>query len=196
MRILVSWLAVVTLLSATACSLTGGLGAPRGGLRRFYLTKGTFQGNQVVGACGRGYHMASRFEILDVSVLDYDSSLGLAADDSGAGPPSAADGYSSPGPVGWVRTGGASKFRDSGSTPGSASANCATWSSNSGDAYGTAASLGDRFTSESNSPAAVWNGGSQKCDRPLHVWCIQDHVTRDDDAPRGFGRRNRRQPDE
>src|SRR5207245_10636606 len=71
---------------------------PANGRRRFYLTNESFQGNQAITACASGYHMASRFEILDVSVLQYDTGKGLTTDDSGAGPPSMAASYESPGP--------------------------------------------------------------------------------------------------
>ena len=148
------------------------------GRRRFYLTKASFQGNRALTACAPGYHMASRFEILDVSVLDYDTSMGLTTDDSGSGPPSMAASYESPGPSGWVRTGGASQFTDPTGAAGPASTNCATWSSDSPQAYGTVAYLTDRFTSENNSAAAAWNGRPQRCDVAARVWCVESAATR------------------
>ena len=160
-----------------ACTMVGrsaGRSVQGKGARSFYLTKETVQGNRALDACARGYHMASRFEIADVTVLTYDSTIGLTTDDSGSGPPSEAAPYGSPGPSGWVRTGGASRFTDSARAAGAAFTNCAAWSTNSPEAYGTVAYLTDRFTLESGSTAPLWNGGSERCDGAYHVWCIGD----------------------
>ena len=155
--------------------------------RRFYLTKDAVQGNQVLGACARGYHVASRFELLDVSSLRYDPTVGLTSADSGMGPPSRAAAYGSEDPSGWVRTGGSSRYTDTDGAPGSAFANCAVWSTSSADAYGTVAYLIDRFTTD-GSPATVWNGQSVRCNLPHHVWCIEDSAgaaaPSDDERPR------------
>jgi hypothetical protein len=149
-------------------------GIGRSGLRRFYLTKETFQGNRMLTACAGGYHAASRFELLDVSHLAYDSDRGLVTDDAGYGPPSRVEAYGSPDPTGWIRTGGTSSFTDPAKAPGSAFTNCATWTSASHDAYGTVAYLTEQFGGAS-APAAVWHGGSQPCDIPAHVWCVENH---------------------
>ena len=66
-------------------------------LRRFYLTKATFDGGTALEACNNGYHMASLWEIYDFSNLRYERTLGLTNTDSGFGPPTAF--------TGWVRTG-------------------------------------------------------------------------------------------
>ncbi|HLK12341.1 MAG TPA: hypothetical protein VKW76_13255 [Candidatus Binatia bacterium] len=163
-----------------ACAPLGGRGgAAQGrGLRRFYLTKKLFSGDQALTACARGYHMASRFEIADVSVLDYDVHLGLTTDDSGSGPPSGAAAYDSPGPSGWVRTGGASRFSETGAAPGSALVNCAAWSTGSAEALGTVAYLGDRFSAENGGAAPAWSGGPQRCNLAFHVWCVEDDTGR------------------
>src|SRR5713101_2701163 len=95
---------------AMGCGVLERSGARELGPRRFYLTTATFQGNKVIDACARGFHMASRFEVLDVSTLRYDSRIGLTSDDSGSGPPSHAAAYGSQDPTGWVRTGGSSRF--------------------------------------------------------------------------------------
>ena len=47
--------------------------------RRFYLTKNQLQGNQAINACASGYHMASYWEIHDLSTLQYDTSLGVGS---------------------------------------------------------------------------------------------------------------------
>jgi hypothetical protein len=42
--------------------------------RAFYLTKGKFQGNAAISACGNaGYHMAGLWEIHEPSLLKYDT---------------------------------------------------------------------------------------------------------------------------
>jgi len=185
---------VAAMVGATACSLFDRSAATSngGGLRSFYLTKAAVQGNRALDACGRGYHMASRFEILDVSVLDYDSSIGLTTDDSGSGPPSQAAAYDSPGPSGWVRTGGGSRFTDAAAGSGSAATNCAAWSTNSAQAYGTVAYLADRFSLDGGPLASVWNGGSQPCDRSYHVWCVENSAARGAGASSRVRHGNRR----
>src|SRR5437867_5551570 len=184
-----AWWICIAVVSTTGC-MPSLHRIPADGRRRFYLTKESFQGNQAITACASGYHMASRFEILDVSGLDYDTGMGLTTDDSGSGPPSAAASYESPGPFGWIRTGGASQFTEPTGPPGSAAVNCATWSSNSAQAYGTVAYLTDRFIAENDSPAAPWNGRPQRCDVSCRVWCVQNVATGPPVFP-GLGRRRR-----
>src|SRR5438132_357918 len=91
MRTLVALLGVVA-LGAAGCSAlhrSGGQGTGR----RFYLTVGTFPGNKVLDACAHGYHMASRFELLDVALLRYDSRVGFTTDDAGSTRASRGRGY-------------------------------------------------------------------------------------------------------
>jgi len=176
MRMLVFCVAVA--IQATGCAMLGWSAASRTGapLGRFYLTRTTVQGNKALDACARGFHMASRFELLDLAALHYDAAIGVTADDSGSGPPSHAAAYGSGDPTGWVRTGGASRFADTTNRRGSAFTNCAAWSINSAGAFGTVAYLTDEFTANETSPAPLWNGGSERCDVPHHVWCIQDRL--------------------
>ncbi len=170
MRTLVRALVTLALAGAAACALMQSTAGRPGG-RRFYLTKESYRGNQVLGACARGYHTASRFEIWDTSALSYDSTVGLTTDDSGSGPPSEAASMAPPGPAGWVRTGGGSAIADStGPSSGSAFANCAAWSTSSSQAFGTVAYLTDRFAGSND----VWDGGSRGCDTAHHVWCVED----------------------
>ena len=181
MRTIVPHLLVIA-LGAAGCAALARSGAgfgPEARPRRFYLTKATFQGNKVLDACARGFHMASRFEILDVSTLRYDARIGLTSDDSGSGPPSHAAAYGSQDPSGWVRTGGSSRFTDSTERQGSALTNCASWSTSSPDAYGTVAYLSDRFTLGDGSTTPIWNGRSEPCDVSHHLWCIEDRADRD-----------------
>src|SRR5215510_6625763 len=170
MRTLVMGLAMT--LAGAGCAAFGA--GSRSGLRPFYLTSRTFPGNKVLDACGRGYHMASRFELLDVGMLRYDGRLGFQTDDAGSGPPSHAAAYGTQDPSGWVRTGGSSRFTEATDQQGSALTNCAAWSTSSPEAYGTVAYLGDRFTVAGGAAAPVWNGGAERCDVPHHVWCIGD----------------------
>ena len=73
--------------------------------RKFYRTQTTFDGAHALTACVLGFHMASLWEIFNVSVLEYDTSLGATMDDSGSGPPADV--------LGWIRTG----FNSNGGDP-------------------------------------------------------------------------------
>jgi hypothetical protein len=182
----------LVLAAAGGCSLARSPGIAGGGARRFYLTRGTVPGNKAPGACAPRFHMGSRFELTDPSLLAYDTALGVTTDDSGAGPTSAAAVYDTPGPSGWVRTGGGSQYSDAAGAPGSAFTNCAAWSTGSHDAFGTVAFLTDRFG------APLWDGGSRRCDAPFHVWCVEDRVSpsEHEQGERWRGRRGRRGGDD
>jgi hypothetical protein len=169
---------ILLAMGIAGCSTMGGPHGSSGGLRRFYLTKTTFQGNAAMTACGAGYHMASRFEILDVGVLDYDAGTGLTTDDSGSGPPSRPSRGEPIGPAGWVRTGRPSRFTEA-SPAGSASTNCGAWSSSSHEAYGTIAYLVDRFGDERGAAVGPWGGEAQSCDQQFHVWCVGNGAPRE-----------------
>ena len=171
-------------LVAGGCSLHRVPGISGDGARRFYLTKSLVPGNQAAGACAPGFHMGSRFELTDPSLLAYDTVLGLTTEDSGAGPPSAAAVYDPPGPSGWVRTGGGSQYSDAAGAAGSAFTNCAAWSTASHGAFGTIAFLTDHFG------APLWDGGSRPCDQTFHVWCVENRVSPPDSSS-GEGRRGR-----
>jgi hypothetical protein len=56
--------------------------------RSFYLTQTLFTGAQALTACAKGYHMASLWEIFDVSNLKYNKTLGFSFtfSHSGSGP--------------------------------------------------------------------------------------------------------------
>lgn len=162
---------LLLLLAVGGCSLGRVPGVSGDGARRFYLTKSLVPGDQAAGACASGFHMGSRFELTDPSLLAYDTVLGLTTEDSGSGPPSAAAVYGAPGPLGWVRTGGSSQYSDPGGTPGSAFTNCSAWSTASHDAFGTIAFLGDHFG------APLWDGGSRRCDQTFHVWCVENRIS-------------------
>lgn len=94
--------------------------------RAFYLTDSTWDGGSALSACAEGFHMASLFEILDVSNLRYAREIGdsVETDDAGTGPPSNA--------FGWVRTG-----ENSGSAGAAGQGNCNLWTGNSPERDGS-----------------------------------------------------------
>ena len=131
------------------------------GMRGFYLTKTKYDGSQAASAsvCAEGYHFASLWEILGVSNLEYEQSLGETQDDSAEGPPASI--------FGWVRTG----FSDDISTT-AGKANCSTWSTTSG--YGTTAALAQDWTDPSSQDIHVWDVDYFECSMTWHAWCVED----------------------
>jgi hypothetical protein len=138
-----------------------------GGERHFYLTHAFYAANQPLAACGEGYHMASLWEILDVSnmIYDYDHPDAYhpppdVTDDSGQGPPSYWNG--------WVRTGyDASSFGFTGST------NCSNWTSTSSTSLGVAVGLSwDWETAPGD--IGPWVATGAECHRVGNVWCVAD----------------------
>jgi hypothetical protein len=130
--------------------------------RKFYLTQGLFDGSQALTARADGYHMASLFEIFDVSTLRYDTTLGLTRDDSGFGPPIA---------FGWIRTGNLS----SGTTGIVGTDNCFAWTSSNNSDFGAAATLNSRWDiAQFNRPISPWIAGNLSCSSTRRVWCVQD----------------------
>jgi hypothetical protein len=131
----------------------------------FYLTTSTHNGAQAEAvACEAGFHMASMWEIVDVSNLRYDTGRGVTSDDSGSGPPQ----YD----IGWIRTGDLSwTANDVGM------ANCAAWASDKATDYGTWVHLGDPTASDWNSAASKispWEAGTKLCHFAINVWCVED----------------------
>jgi hypothetical protein len=130
--------------------------------RHFYVTSAVYYPDQALTACSTGYHMASLWEILDVSNLtyDYDHPAAVSKADSGFGPPS--NWY------GWVRTG-----YDSSPSSVTGTGNCNNWSSRLDTVYGVSVRLsnsweiapGDIFT---------WDATSFTCNYVGPVWCIGD----------------------
>ncbi|MBN1537611.1 MAG: hypothetical protein JW908_12815 [Anaerolineales bacterium] len=105
--------------------------------------------------------MASMWEILDPTNLEYDSSLGWMTSDSGSGPPSA---Y-----YGWVRNG----YNNASSTnPGSG--NCFSWTTGSDMYYGTRVRLPTNWTTAAVQ-SAPWEADAEACNSTVtHVWCVED----------------------
>jgi hypothetical protein len=142
------------------------------GLRGYYLTQGTYNGADAdgtdgngAGVCAEGYHFASLWEILDPSILKYNTGLGMVRDDSGQGPPTL------PFVGGWVRTG----FGRSGSTtPGVG--NCDGWDSSSDSDWGTLARLPSDWTAGQD--IHVWQVDTTTCNTAVlvRVWCVADDV--------------------
>jgi hypothetical protein len=152
-------------------SISGGA-SPRGtlcddhrcpSLRRFYKTINAVQGGAALAACDPGFHMASRFEIEDVSNLSYDTVRGWAppagnptSDDQGFGPPA---GF----PGAWIRTG---SFGFSSTTPGTA--HCNAWQFST--ATGTTAAISSSWTAG----ASPWGYSTLPCSSTAQVWCVED----------------------
>ena len=126
--------------------------------RWFYKTPDfAYNGANALTACDSGFHMASIWEIVDVSNLRYDPGRGYTKDDSGQGPPQASDG--------WVRTG---QFAYTGDSPGIS--NCDAWTSSSPSHYGTVVRLADDWLAAQRH----WQGITLNCSTTTAVWCIQD----------------------
>ncbi len=144
---------------SAAATLQGGAG------RHFYITPDSgYQGDQALTACDSGYHMASLWELLDVSNLIYDTGRGFTGADSGQGPVS----YVS----GWIRTG---YWEPNGDPDAPGVSNCMAWTSNSADHYGSVVMLNAAWTDAATviSPwepfPIVW-----PCNSTRRVWCVED----------------------
>jgi hypothetical protein len=130
---------------------------------RYYLTPDKYDGAGALTACTDGYHMASLWEVVDVSNLTYDTILGVTTADSGDGPPT----DDPPEYIGWIRTGEGS---NTGSVPGQA--NCAAWTSNGGPDNGTAVRLPTDWSSPA-SDIGIWDVGYTSCSTTRRVWCVR-----------------------
>ena len=138
---------------------------PKSSGRHFYLTSLGYPTNAALTACASGYHMASLWEILDVSNLTYDYAHPAAytQDDSGYGPPS--------GWFGRVRTGM--------STSGSSIAgtgNCLNWTSISGSDFGATVRLSSAWETAPGE-ISTWDAASYACNIPFPVWCVGNFTT-------------------
>jgi hypothetical protein len=144
---------------ALALATLGSVPAAAGG-KKYFMTLGTFTGAAALEACGKGYHMASLWEIFEISQLKYDAKRGHTREDSGSGPPGEL--------LAWIRTGGASTAIN---TPGVG--NCSAWTSDAKADRGTIVELNGAW----GNPAAAsspWNAATATCDTPLRVWCKQN----------------------
>jgi hypothetical protein len=139
-----------------------GIGAQANGGHHFYLTDVNYYTDQALTACDSGYHMASLWEILDVSnlIYDYDHPAAHTKADSGYGPPSYWHG--------WVRTG----QNSSGSTT-TGTGNCLNWSTRSGDSSGVSVRL-SRGWETAPGDISTWDANTFACSIPGPVWCVED----------------------
>jgi len=130
--------------------------------RHFYLTQGNYRPNQALTACGAGYHMASLWEILDVSnlIYDYNHPAAHTKSDSGYGPPAYWNG--------WVRTGWTSSTSNTAGT-----GNCNNWTSTSAGHYGVSVRLAISWESAPGD-IFVWDATSFACSLVGPVWCVAD----------------------
>jgi hypothetical protein len=127
--------------------------------RKYYLTTTTRQGATADTACAAGFHIASLWEIFDVTGLEYDVTRGLAPDLRG-GPP--------PGQPGWIRSGTAA-----GTNNIAGLGNCDDWSSSSVSHYGTTVYLQAAWSGSAN-PISPWVAGTSTCNLSVRVWCVED----------------------
>jgi hypothetical protein len=131
--------------------------------RQYYLTSSDgYNGATALTACAAGYHMASLWELLDVSNVTYNTSLGyqIVAGDQGDGPPTDVQG--------WVRTGGVFSIGPIG--PGRD--NCAAYTTIT-DASGTVVSLPNNWSSP-GTLIGSWSASAEDCPNSNRVWCVED----------------------
>jgi hypothetical protein len=134
------------------------------GARRFYLTTGVANGANALNACVQGFHMASLWELFDLSTLSYDTNLGFTAGDSGGGPSNSWGG--------WIRT-GAEAETDGSFGPGFP--NCDVWRSSSSGDFGSGVALsGEWSDADPHAGTAPWLGIFAPCDYFLRTWCVED----------------------
>lgn len=143
-------------------------------LRRFFLSKQTVTGGKAPALCAAtgGFHMASITEVWNVSLLQYDVTLGYTAGDSGLGPPA--------GVKGWIRTGYGANACIVNNT-----CNCMGYTSDSPQQNGSMVSLVPwaNISPDGNLQSQIWQGQPNdngnlhygaKCNGQNRVWCIED----------------------
>lgn len=135
---------------------------PRGRGNHFYVTNANHAADEARTACTAGYHMASLWEILDVSNLyyDYDHPEARLQTDSGFGPPA----YW----FGWVRTGW-----DSSGANNVGTANCEAWSAAAPGNYGSVVRLARTWETDSGDIFS-WDASTLQCTVEAPVWCVGD----------------------
>jgi len=104
--------------------------------------------------------MASLWEIIDTSAVEYDTSRGRTQADSREGPPSSL--------FGWIGTGYASSAGNAGQ------GNCLTWTSSVHNDSGSTVALRSVWLATVLHPVEPWEPIAQACDVPLPVWCVQN----------------------
>lgn len=128
----------------------------------FYLTNTDYSPSTALTACATGYHMASIWELMNISALTYHSAHPSAHNkaDDGYGPPSHW--------YGWVRTGW-----DSSANSTAGSGNCLNWTSSSNTDYGVSVRLSNAWATPLGS-IGPWEATSFTCDMVGPVWCVSD----------------------
>ena len=129
--------------------------------KRYYVTDGGFAGNQALSACAVGFHMASGWELLDITKLRYDGTLGFLPVnlDSEEGPTS--------NKFGWIRTGTITNTSD---LPGWAS--CDQWTTDDVMTRGTIIYLSPTW--DGNTDLGPWEANTANCGNNYPVWCVED----------------------
>lgn len=130
--------------------------------RHYYVTNFAGTGDKALTACAAGYHMASFWEIVDVSNLtyDYNHPSAVKKTDSGFGPPSFF--------YGWVRTG-----QDSSGVNSAGSGNCLNWTVGDAGNYGVAVRL-TRTWETPPGEIGPWDATSFMCNTIGPVWCVKN----------------------
>jgi hypothetical protein len=126
--------------------------AAAAGMRKFYLTKAQFKGNQALTACAKGYHLASIWEVSEPSNLVYNTKLGFRNAAYQPGPPT----YTGqPETTGWLDT----------SLPPDDNYNCQGWTVDSG-------SVG--MTYWLTGPPGIWSWQQIDCGELRPAWCVSN----------------------
>jgi hypothetical protein len=150
-------------IAASVLAASAALASPAAaGGKKYFLTLDEVPTGGVLAACGKGYHVASLFEIFHFALLKYDTKRGLTLETSGDGPPA--------GVSGWIQTG----RNDVGGMFATAGlVNCNGFSSTQAMEFGTSAELSSNWNEE---PTAVspWVATANSCAGSLPVWCKQD----------------------
>ena len=130
--------------------------------KSFYLTALTHQGDAALAACASGYHMASMWEIWDLSNLRYATEQPDAhtTADSGIGPPNQ---------FGWIRTGVISSASDI-----AGGGNCFAWTSSDVLDNGTAVAPVVLWSNTTPQWIGPWEAFAPLCNAFWGVWCMED----------------------
>ena len=135
--------------------------------RSFYLRSSGLDGLLAPLGCASGYHMASLWEIFDVSNLRYATEQPFAerTDDSGEGPPAG------PQSRGWIRTG-----EDEWDTSTTGVASCMAYTSNLQQHQGTVVHLANLWDKSLDAGGYIlpWQGDVEPCNETWLVWCVED----------------------
>lgn len=149
--------------------------------QRYYLTPTSHAADQALTACAEGFHMASLYEMVQPSALQYDTTLGLTTPDSGQGPPTEL--LSEPLlPLGWVRGGAQASSAQISGVPGAS--NCNAWTEATSAVHGSVATVWFDWTETGVFLVPFfadfkllwpWFVGTATCDFPgISVWCVHD----------------------